>query len=169
MVVVFEGIFLTLFPNSEESALIIYAEVKEFPLSHLNLIEQPLFINATLLGETNFSDVIVGDLKLDFSDRSGGQHGELSGRLERDKLVLEEGRYAHGNIVVELPKALFPFAKSASVDLNFSLLSPIKWRDATTRTSLNLAFALPPQDNFIGWLKELPKVATLESPLIISH
>ncbi|HHU88418.1 MAG: translocation/assembly module TamB domain-containing protein [Sphaerochaetaceae bacterium] len=164
-----EGIFLTLFPNSEESALIIYAEVKEFPLSHLNLIEQPLFINATLLGETNFSDVIVGDLKLDFSDRSGGQHGELSGRLERDKLVLEEGRYAHGNIVVELPKALFPFAKSASVDLNFSLLSPIKWRDATTRTSLNLAFALPPQDNFIGWLKELPKVATLESPLIISH
>lgn len=164
-----EALALTLFPNREGSALIVYAEVDQFPLSHFNLIKQPLFINATLLGETDFNALILGDLKLDFSDHRGGHQGALEGRLEEDQLILQGVRYANGNMVVEIPQAHFPFNKSASLDLNLRLTSPITWRDATTRTSLNVTFTLPPQERLMGWLKELPKVATLESPLTITH
>ena len=82
---------------------------------------------------------------------------------------MERGLFTTGNVVLEMPQAHFPFTGTAQIDLNFLAISNIDWRDANTRSSLSFTFALPPQESFMGWIKEVPKVATMESPLTISH
>ncbi len=164
-----ERIDLTLFSNPEGETLIFYGEIVEFPLTHFHLFNEKVVINTTLLGETNFNDLVVGYLNFTFQEEGGGFAGAIEGRLEADKLIFERGHFSTESIVFEIPQARFPFSDTAQIDLNFLAISEITWRDANTRSALSFTFNLPPQEDFMGWVKELPKVATKVSPVTINH
>lgn len=164
-----ERINLTLFSNPEGETLLLYGEIEEFPLTHFNLFDKAVIVNTTLLGETNFDDLVLGYLNFNFKEEGGSFEGAIEGRLEGEELVLERGLFKTKSIRLEIPRAHFPFGDTAQIELDFLAISEIAWRDANTRSVLSLNFTLPPQENFTRWVKELPKVATKVSPVTISH
>ncbi len=164
-----ERVDLTLFSNPEGETLLLYGEITEFPLTHFNLFNEAVVINTTLLGETNFKELMLGYLNFSFKEEGGSFEGAIEGRLEAEELIFERGYFSTKSIVLEIPQARLPFNDTAQIDLTFLAISEIAWRDANTRSALSFNFTLPPQENFMGWVKELPKVATKVSPVTITH